>query len=147
MKSDDRTFRTSRTLLYPPDTIYSAFETPDLLAVWWGPDGFANTFELFEFQVGGQWRFIMHGPDGKDYPNQNVFQALEPGRKIVIRHDCTPYFTLTIALAAVAEGTELTWEQIFDDPDTALAVKQVVVRANEQNLDRLDRVLSKACAA
>ncbi|MFO1491896.1 MAG: SRPBCC domain-containing protein [Kiritimatiellia bacterium] len=137
MNPDDRIFRTSRTLPFAPDAVYAAFQSPALLAAWWGPEGFTNTFEVFEFKAGGRWTFVMHGPDGKDYPNQSLFDALEPGRKVVIRHDCAPYFTLTIRLVNAAGGTNLNWEQAFDDAATAQAVKHVVVPANEQNLDRL----------
>lgn len=142
MEPDDRTFRTTRTLPHTPEAVFAAFQAPEQLAAWWGPEGFTNTFELFEFKVGGQWRFVMHSPDGKDYLNQNVFQGLEPGRQVVIRHDCAPYFTLTITLAPADAGTHLTWEQVLDDAATAQAVKHIVIPANEQNLDRLTRVLA-----
>ena len=147
MSIEDRTMRTSRTLPFSPMVIYGAFASPDLLALWWGPDGFANTFEAFDFKVGGQWRFVMHGPDGKNYPNESVFAQLEPGRRIVIEHVCAPYFTLTVKLAPVADGTQVSWEQVFADAETAQAVKRIVGPANEQNLDRMTRVLAKANAA
>ncbi|OYT99340.1 MAG: polyketide cyclase [Burkholderiales bacterium PBB1] len=135
-------FRTERTLPFTPPAIYDAFASAPLLAAWWGPDGFTNSFEAFDFKVGGRWVFVMHGPDGSSYPNQNVFTELEPARRVVIRHDCPPHFTLTVQLSAVAGGTHLTWEQAFDDAVTARAVKAIVVPANEQNLDRLTRALS-----
>lgn len=137
------TLSTARTLPYSPQAVYDAFASAAILASWWGPDGFTNTFETFEFKVGGQWKFVMQGPDGKTYPNNSIFVALEPAAKVVIRHDCFPYFTLTVRLAAVAEGTQLTWQQAFDDSSTAQAIKHIVVPANEQNLDRLTRALSK----
>jgi uncharacterized protein YndB with AHSA1/START domain/GNAT superfamily N-acetyltransferase len=141
---DGRTFRTQRTLPFAPQAVYAAFEVPQRLAAWWGPEGFSNTFETFDFAVGGAWRFVMHGPDGRSYPNRNVFQALEPARRVVIRHDGPPYFTLTVLLAPADGGTRVQWEQVFDDAATAQAVAPVVVPANEQNLDRLARVLAAA---
>lgn len=147
MNDEQRVLRTSRTLPFAPDAVFGAFASPDLLAQWWGPDGFSNTFETFEFKVSGRWKFVMHGPDGSNYPNENVFTALVPGSLVVIRHDCDPYFTLTVRLTAVGGGTHLNWEQAFDDPATALAVKPIVVPANEQNLDRMIRVLAEASAA
>lgn len=126
--------------------VYSAFASPDLLALWWGPDGFTNTFEVFEFKVGGKWKFIMHGPDGKNYPNESVFAQLEPGSKVVIEHVCAPYFTLTVMLASVTGGTQVSWEQVFADAKTARAVKRIVGPANEQNLDRMTQVLANANA-
>ena len=135
------TLRTARTLPFTPEAVYAAFAQPGLLAAWWGPEGFTNTFEVFDFQVGGRWVFVMHGPDGQSYANQSVFAALEPARRVVVRHDCAPFFTLTVGLAEVAGGTHLTWDQCFDDAATAQAVKAIVGTANEQNLDRLTRVL------
>ncbi|RFF27462.1 hypothetical protein DZK25_08660 [Wenzhouxiangella sp. 15181] len=51
--TDDRTLRTSRTLPFSPEEIYGAFASPELLAAWWGPEGFSNTFEIHEFTEGG----------------------------------------------------------------------------------------------
>lgn len=143
----DRTLSTSRVLPFSPQEIFNAFASAKLLAEWWGPDGFTNTFEHFEFEVGGKWVFVMQGPDGKQYPNTSYFAALEPGQQVVIRHDCPPHFTLTVGLSPVAEGTRLTWEQEFDNAQTARAVEAVCGPCNEQNLDRLTRVLSQAAAA
>lgn len=141
------TMQTSRYLPYPPGAVYDAFASADVLASWWGPDGFTNSFEVFEFKVGGRWKFIMHGPDGTNYPNENLFAALEPGAKLVIQHVCAPHFTLTVRLAPVAGGTHLTWIQAFEDSKTAQAVRHIVEPANEQNLDRLARALGQAATA
>ena len=147
MNAEDRTLRTSRTLPFPPDAVYGAFAVPEVLASWWGPDGFTNTFDVFDFKVGGRWKFVMHGPDGRNYPNENVFAVLEPGSRVVIRHDCAPYFTLEVQLAPATEGTRLTWEQVFDDARTAQAIRHIVGPANEQNIDRMIRVLTGKDAA
>jgi uncharacterized protein YndB with AHSA1/START domain len=145
--TEDKTLRTSRTLPYTPKQIYDAFASADLLALWWGPEGFSNTFENFEFTVGGRWKFVMHGPDGNNYLNESIFVALVPDAKIVIQHTCTPHFTLTVELTPVNEGTHLTWEQVFEDAKTAQAVKQRVGSANEQNIDRLANVLGEVAGA
>jgi uncharacterized protein YndB with AHSA1/START domain len=140
--SHDTTFRTERTLPFSPQAVYSALATADVLASWWGPEGFTNEFETFEFQAGGRWTFVMVGPDGARYPNQCVFTELEPALRVVIRHDCQPFFTLTVQLTQVTDGTHLQWQQVFDDAHIAKAVKAIVEPANEQNLDRLTRVLA-----
>jgi uncharacterized protein YndB with AHSA1/START domain len=152
--------QTHRTLAFPADAVYTAFADPAQLAAWWGPAGFTNTFETFEFRPGGQWRFVMHGPDGTDYPNECRFGELVPGERIVIRHVVEPRFTLTVTLAPdraagaddasdsdeiveVRSRTRLHWEQAFDDPKIAAAVRPICEPANEQNLDRLTAVLAK----
>ena len=105
--TEDRTLRTSRTLSFSPEEIYGAFSSADLLASWWGPEGFSNTFEIFDFTAGGRWKFVMHGPDGKDYLNESFFEELVPDSKVVIHHDCPPNFKLTVELAPVGEGARL----------------------------------------
>ncbi len=130
------TFKTSRVFAATPEAVYAAFAAPERLARWWGPDGFRNTFDTFDFKPGGLWRFTMHGPNGADYPNESTFVTLEPGRTIVLRHTNQPHFQLTIGLEANAGGTLVTWAQAFDDADVAAKVKHIVEPANEQNLDR-----------
>jgi uncharacterized protein len=44
----DAVFETSRTLPHPPAAVYRAFASPEVLAAWWGPNGFTNSFEVFE---------------------------------------------------------------------------------------------------
>ena len=137
------TFCAERTLPFSPQAVYNAFASADLLAAWWGPDGFTNEFENFEFQVGGRWTFVMIGPDDARYPNQCVFTELELASRVVIRHDCEPFFTLSVELTVVNAGTHLQWRQVFDDPHIAEAIKAIVEPANEQNLDRLLHVLQR----
>ena len=143
----DSVLSTSRVLPFSRDAIYGAFASAPMLARWWGPEGFTNTFERFEFQPDGQWIFTMHGPDGRSYFNTSRFVSLEPGRQVVIRHDCAPLFTLSVGLADAAGGTLLTWDQAFDDPQTAQAVKAIVGSANEENLDRLTCALATPASA
>jgi uncharacterized protein YndB with AHSA1/START domain len=45
---DDRTLRTTRTVVHSPNAVYGAFASADVLASWWGPEGFTNSFQVFE---------------------------------------------------------------------------------------------------
>ncbi len=137
----NHSFNTQRTLPFSPQAVYNAFASADVLAAWWGPEGFTNEFEVFEFKEGGRWTFVMVGPDGARYPNQCIFTELQPASRVVIRHDCEPFFTLSVQLTAVHDGTHLQWQQVFDDAHIAQAVRAMVEPANEQNLDRLTRAL------
>jgi uncharacterized protein YndB with AHSA1/START domain len=135
-------FITSRVLPYRPDTIFAAFENPETLSRWWGPNGFTNTFEIFEFRVGGRWHFVMHGPDGANYPNENAFIELNAPSRLVIQHLSQPHFVLTVTLAEEAGGTKITWHQVFDDKSLGAKIRHIIEPANEQNLDRLAAALA-----
>lgn len=129
-------FRTSREIPASIEQVFAAISNPKRLAQWWGPAGFTNTFGVCEFKTGGRWSFIMHGPDGKNYPNESVFAEVESPRKVVIQHISEPKFRLTIVLTSSALGTVVSWSQEFEDAEIARRVEHIVVPSNEQNLDR-----------
>jgi uncharacterized protein YndB with AHSA1/START domain len=134
------TFQTSREIAASPAAIFAAISDPERLARWWGPDGFTNTFEVFDFQPGGAWKFVMHGPDGTNYPNVSVFSTIVKDYRVVITHQSNPKFALTILLSASTQhpgGTLVGWTQVFEDADVAKAVAHIVEPANEQNLSRM----------
>jgi len=133
----DQIIQIQRTVPYTPDEVYAAFADPIRLAKWWGPKDFTNTFETFEFKVGGRWKFIMHGPDGSNYPNESMFRVLEPGKKIVIQHVSQPQFTLSVSLLPCETGTRVLWVSAFDDPKVVAAIRHIAEPGAEQNLDRL----------
>lgn len=131
------TFSTSREIPAPVEEVFAAISSPERLARWWGPAGFTNTFSVCEFKKGGRWSFVMHGPNGANYPNENVFADIEAPGKVVIQHVSEPKFVLTIGLAPSAAGTLLSWAQAFENSEVAKHIEHIVVPANEQNLDRL----------
>jgi uncharacterized protein YndB with AHSA1/START domain len=137
-------FRTSRVLSATPEQVFAALSDPARLARWWGPKGFTNSFQSCDFKEGGRWLFTMHGPDGTDYPNESRFAEIESPSRLVIDHISDPKFRLTIILAAVPEGTRVSWLQEFENPQFAKAVEHIIVPSNEQNLDRLsEEVVAK----
>ena len=138
------TFNTSREIPATVEQVFAAFSDAERLSRWWGPAGFTNTFNVCEFKPGGRWSFVMHGPDGRNYPNENVFAEIEPPGKVVVQHGSEPKFRLTITLTSSAEGTVMSWSQAFESAELASRLEHIVVPANEQNLDRLsDEVLRK----
>jgi uncharacterized protein YndB with AHSA1/START domain len=130
------TFKTSRAFSAPPEAVFAALSSPERLARWWGPDGFSNRFEDFEFKRGGVWKFTMLGPDGSSYPNESIFDSIVLNRLVVVKHVSQPNFTLSIKLEPTASGTTVTWEQAFESPEVATSIKHIVEPANEQNLNR-----------
>src|ERR1700674_1521351 len=63
----DREIVISRVISAPRELVFEAFTEVRHLSRWWGPEGFTTTTRAFEFRVGGEWVFVMHGPDGTDY--------------------------------------------------------------------------------
>ncbi|MCP1310822.1 MULTISPECIES: SRPBCC family protein [Paenibacillus] len=127
----------------PQELVFRAWTTPDLLARWWGPNGFTNTFHECDIRPGGTWRLTMHGPDGTDYPNHNVFVEIVPFERIVIDHLSGHEFRLTGTFENLEGRTKVTFRQLFKLTEEFEQVKTFCMEANEQNLDRLGRVLEE----
>ena len=129
----------SRSKVIPASTaaIYAAISDPARMARWWGPAGFTNTIHDFQFRPGGSWLLTMHGPDGKDYPNESRFARIVPERLVEIEHLSGHHFVLTIELLERGAGTLVAWQQVFDTADHYRKLATVVAIANEQNLERL----------
>ncbi len=129
----------SRSKVIPASTaaIYAAISDPARMARWWGPAGFTNTIHDFQFRSGGSWLLTMHGPDGKDYPNESRFARIVPERLVEIEHLSGHHFVLTIELLERGAGTLVAWQQVFDTADHYRKLETFVAVANEQNLERL----------
>jgi len=138
------TFITHRVVPYAREIVFDAFARPEVLARWWGPKGFTNTFEVFEFKPGGLWKFVMHGPDGSNHANESVFLEVEAPSTIVIQHLSPPHFGLTVTLTEHEGGTKIDWVGEFEDAAVAARIRHIVEPANEQNLDRLAAVLAES---
>lgn len=138
--SPDCELFTSRVLPFARDEVFRAWTEAASLARWWGPNGFTTTFEVFEPRAGGLWRHVMHGPDGRNYPNMAQFRVVAPER-IEIAHLSEPRFDLIATFEARGAETRVGFLQRFASAAVRDAVAPICIPANEQNLDRLTRVL------
>ena len=86
LDSGPRVIEGTRLLDAPRKLVFAAFSDPKHLAQWWGPDGFTTTTHSFDFRPGGVWRFVMHGPDGRDYKNRVTFIEIRAPERLLYRH-------------------------------------------------------------
>jgi uncharacterized protein YndB with AHSA1/START domain len=138
----NRQIITTRVFDAPREIVFSAWTDPGLLAQWWGPRGFTNSFYEFDLRAGGNWRFTMHGPDGGNFPNESVFIEIKEPERIVLNHVSKPQFQLTASFEEVDKNkTKLVFQQLFNTVEEYNKVKVFAVDANEENMDRLVAVL------
>lgn len=108
----DREIVVSRMVDGPRQVVFKAYTQVKHLANWWGPDGFTTTTRSFEFRPGGVWDFIMHGPDGTDYPNWIKWREIVPPERIVYEHgeheDDPRAFISTVTFVDRGDSTEVT---------------------------------------
>jgi len=139
----EREFTSSRLFDASPQQVFEAWSDPDILARWWGPKGFTNTFQEFDLRPGGDWRFVMHGPDGTDYANHSVFIEVLRPQRIVFDHLSGPKFRVIATFKPQAGRTALGFCMLFESAEDCQQVKRYAAEANEQNFDRLAEELEK----
>src|ERR1700749_3596832 len=82
----DREIVISRVISAPRGLVFEAFTEVRHLSRWWGPEGFTTTRRAFEFRLGGEWEFVLHGPDGTDYQEWISWTEIAPPERIALRH-------------------------------------------------------------
>jgi len=133
-----------RNFAYSRELVFNAWTDPNRLKNWWGPKGFTNTFHEFDLRPGGKWSFIMHGPDGVNYPNESIFVAIIEPELIVLNHITNPKFQIVATFEELVEdNTKVTFRMIFETPELCSQVKFYAVEKNEENFDRLEAELRK----
>jgi uncharacterized protein YndB with AHSA1/START domain len=118
LEQDPRAIVGTRVFDAPRELVWTAWTDPKHLAQWWGPIGFTTTTSAFDMRPGGVWRFVMHGPDGRDYQNRITFDEIVKPERIVYRHgggeDVEPVqFTQTVTFEDVGGKTKLIWRGVF----------------------------------
>ena len=143
MDFDNKTIKTTRLFNYPQSLVFKAWTDPDHLKNWWGPKGFTNTFLAFDLKPGGDWKFIMHGPDGKDFENHSVFVEIDPEERIVFDHLGWHKFRVITTFENQDQKTLVTFRQIFETEEMCEKSKPYGIPANEENFDRLEEELGR----
>src|SRR5258706_10882308 len=70
----------------PRELVWKVWTEPEHIGKWWGPNGFTTTTHKMEVKAGGVWRFVMHGPDGRDYQNKITFIEVVKPERLVYKH-------------------------------------------------------------
>lgn len=140
----DRELCISRLLNAPIELVWEVWTNPDHIKNWWGPTGFRNTISVMDFRIGGDWKLVMHGPDGTDYKNNSIYKEIVKYKRIIYEHISGPKFTASIEFDAQGDKTLLNWHILFESKEQ---FEQVVrtFKADEglkQNIDKLEVYLA-----
>ena len=113
----EREISSTRIFDAPRQLVWAAWTDPHHLGQWWGPNGFSTTTKVFEFRPGGVWEYIMHGPDGTDYPNYVTYREIVPPERIVYDHGASAHdpkaFVSTVTFVERGAATEVTMRAVF----------------------------------
>ncbi|PJJ07435.1 uncharacterized protein YndB with AHSA1/START domain [Flavobacterium sp. 1] len=136
----------SRIVNAPQKLVFRAWSEPEHLKNWWGPTGFTNTFNEFDFRVGGKWSFIMHDPEKGNYPNECEFIKIEKPSLIAWKRHSKPLFQVLATFEEVSdEKTKIVFKMLFNSGEECNKLKPFVIDKNEENFDKLEKELKAMC--
>lgn len=144
----EREIKVSRIIDAPRDVVFDAFLDAEHISEWWGPNGFTTTIHHMDAKPGGSWKFIMHGPDGTDFPNYIQYVDIKKPEIIVYHHgskenDPEQFESATI-LEEVGESTRVILYHLF----ASAKVRQEMIKfgaleGGKETLERLSELLEK----
>jgi uncharacterized protein YndB with AHSA1/START domain len=145
MITADREIVTARVFDAERELVWEAWTHAEHVGQWWGPNGFRTTTHEMDVRPGGVWRFVMHGPDGVDYPNEIVYREVLKPERLVYLHGPVPQFEVTVTFEEREGKTELTMRAVFK---TAAERDRVVqesgaIEGAKQTLARLAEFLTR----
>jgi uncharacterized protein YndB with AHSA1/START domain len=139
----DREIVISRVIDAPRELVFEAFTEVRHLSSWWGPEGFTTTTHSFEFRVGGEWDFVMHGPDGTDYTEWISWTEIAPPERIALRHgesrDDPKAFESVITFASDGAATRIEMRTVFRTRELRIEAveKYHAIEGGQQTLGNL----------
>jgi uncharacterized protein YndB with AHSA1/START domain len=130
-----------------PEKVWRAWTDPQALSQWWGPGpGEPVSLAQLDVRVGGRFRIVFGGAEGKAHECAGVYKEVVPNHKLVFTWtwpNSTPEreSLVTITFRAADGGTELDFrhEQLFDEK-----VRDDHKRGWSSLLDQLDGYLRKS---
>ncbi len=117
--ASDREIIITRFFAAPRAMVWDAWIDPAQVAQWYGPRGFTITTHEMDVRPGGVWRYVMHGPDGTDYPNEQRFTEVVPLERLTHQHGghrpggTEVSFLMIVTFEDEGDGTRLTLRQVY----------------------------------
>jgi uncharacterized protein YndB with AHSA1/START domain len=139
----DREIVISRRIDAPRELVCEAFTEVRHLSQWWGPEGFTTTTRSFKFCVGGEWVFVMHGPDGTDYREWITWTEITPPERLALLHgevrDDPNAFTSVLTFQTDGAATLIEMRTVFPTKEARdVAVEKYhAIEGGQQTLSNL----------
>ncbi|HEX4322748.1 MAG TPA: SRPBCC family protein [Acidobacteriaceae bacterium] len=145
VQNDNRELLATRNFRAPLPLVYRMWTEAEHVVQWWGPRGFTNTIEKMDVRPGGEWLLVMHGPDGRDFPNHYLYEEVVPNQRLVINHVNWPQHRKYITFTQSESETKVSIRMLFD---SAADLQKVIVeygaaKGLEENLDKLQQHLDQ----
>jgi uncharacterized protein YndB with AHSA1/START domain len=141
----DREIVLARVFDAPRHLVFDAFSKPELLKRWFGPRGWSLVVCEVDLKVGGGFRFVMRGPDGKEMGMRGVYREIVPPERSVHMESYDDYpgeSQVTAVFVEQGGKTTLTATVLFPSQEVRDAViKSGMEHGAAESYDKLAGLL------
>jgi uncharacterized protein YndB with AHSA1/START domain len=144
----DREIVLTRVFDAPRHMIFDAFSKPELLKRWFGPRGSSLVVCEVDLRVGGGFRFILQGPDGKQMGMRGVYREIVPPERSVHMESFDDYpGESQVTAVFVEEGgkTTLTATVLYPSQEVRdIVLQSGIEHGAAESYDKLAEMLAQA---
>ena len=141
----DREIVLTRVFDAPRRLVFDAFTKPELLKRWFGPRGWSLAVCEVDLKVGGSFRFVLEGPDGKRMGMRGVYREIvSPERSVHMESfdDFPGESQVTTVLVEQGGKTTLTATVLYSSAEVRDAViKSGMEHGAAESYDKLAELL------
>jgi uncharacterized protein YndB with AHSA1/START domain len=142
----DREVVLTRVFDAPRHLVFAALTKPELIRRWFGPHGFSVPVCEVDLRVGGKWRYILEGPDGRKMGMSGSYREIAPPDRLVHMESFDDYpgeSQVTTILVEQAGQTTLTATVLCESKEIRDAViKSGMEHGAAETYDRLAELLA-----
>jgi uncharacterized protein YndB with AHSA1/START domain len=143
----DREIVLTRVFDAPRHLVWDAFTKPELLRRWFGPHGWALVVCEVNLRVGGGFRFVLRGPDGREMGMRGVYREIVPPERSVHMESFDDYpgeSQVTTVFVERGGQTTLTATVLYPSKDVRDIVLQTgMEHGAAESYDKLAELLAE----
>jgi len=130
----------------PRRLVFDAFSKPELLKRWFGPRGWLLAVCEVDLKVGGGFRFVLRGPDGREMGMRGVYREIVPPERSVHMESFDDYPGESQVTAVFVEEngkTTLTATVLYPSKEVRdIVIKSGMERGAAESYDKLAELLA-----
>jgi len=146
----DREIVSERVFDAPRERVWAAMTDPELITQWWGPREYTTVVDVMDVRPGGAWRFVHHGPNGKEEQHgfRGTYREISPPERIVqtFEWEGMPGHVIveTATLEDLGEQTKLVNVSLFHTTEERDGMLDSGMESGlTESHDRLEELLAK----
>jgi uncharacterized protein YndB with AHSA1/START domain len=143
----DREIVMTRSFNAPRALVFDAWTKPELLKGWFGPRAWQLVDCEIDLRVGGQWHYMMEGPEGATMNMRGEYRELNAPESLVSTESFdefpAPPSLDTMVLTEKDGLTTVTVTTLYDSKETRDGMIQSGMEAGAaESFERLDELLA-----